>query len=164
MAVTGLWILTGGISGINRGDVLVIISSVVYSVYIIYTDKYVKKDAVLLSLVFHQYWMIGIMGAVVSLISGQSFAVTSHKALYSILYLAFFPTLIAIFLQAWAQKKISPVKTALILSLTPAAAAVFSWTVGGEIFNFKSLTGGVVIIAAVLISEFSKLKIKAIKE
>jgi drug/metabolite transporter (DMT)-like permease len=69
--------------------------------------------------------------------------------------LAIFPTFSAFFVQLWAQKRVAPVKTGLIFSFEPVFAAVFAWTLGGEIMKVKSLIGGTIIMTAIIMSEIS---------
>ena len=56
-----------------------------------------------------------------------------------------------------AQKFTSPVKVSLIFSLEPAFAALFAWTLGGEVFVPARAAGGGLIIGAMMAGELSKL-------
>ena len=50
----------------------------------------------------------------------------------------------------WAQKKLSPSETAIIFSLEPVFAAIFSIILGVEIFSLMQWIGGVVVVLAVI--------------
>lgn len=157
LALLGLWMLTGGISSVNFGDVITIVAAATYAGHLLATDKYVRADADVLVLAFHQFWMTGSMALLYCLVSGRSLAVTGDSAAGTIAFLAVVPTLSAFFIQMWAQKVTLPIKVSLIFSLEPVFAAVFAWTIGGEAFVPARAAGGGLIVAAMIAGELSKL-------
>jgi len=157
LALAGLWILTGGISTVNFGDVITIVAAATYAAHLLATDKYVRGDADTVVLAFHQFWMTGLMALAYCLLSGRPLAVTGDKAAGTIAFLAAIPTLSAFFIQMWAQKFTAPVKVSLIFSLEPVFAALFAWTLGGEGFIPSRAAGGGLIVAAMMAGELSKL-------
>lgn len=157
LALLGLWMLTGGISSVNFGDVITLVAAATYAGHLLATDKYVRADADVIVLAFHQFWMTGLMALAYCLISGRSLAVTGDSAAGTIAFLAVVPTLSAFFIQMWAQKVTLPIKVSLIFSLEPVFAAVFAWTIGGEAFVPARAAGGGLIVAAMIAGELSKL-------
>jgi drug/metabolite transporter (DMT)-like permease len=61
----------------------------------------------------------------------------------------------AFVIQMIAQKFTAPLKVALIFALEPVFAAVFAWTLGGESFVWHRAMGGLVIVAALVLSGFA---------
>lgn len=59
----------------------------------------------------------------------------------------------AIFVMNWAQRRISAVRAALIYSLEPVAAALFSAAWIGERLGARDWLGGLLIVGAVLLAE-----------
>jgi drug/metabolite transporter (DMT)-like permease len=59
----------------------------------------------------------------------------------------------AFFVMSWAQRRTSAVRAALIFSLEPVAAALFSHFVGGESLRPSDWVGGALIVAGVVTSE-----------
>ena len=53
----------------------------------------------------------------------------------------------------WAQKIISPSKTAIIFSTEPLFAAIFAMIVIGEVMSITEWFGGLLIVCGVLYSE-----------
>lgn len=157
LALVGLWILTGGISSVNFGDVITLVAAATYAAHLLATDKFVRADADAVVLAFHQFWMTGFMALGYCLLSGRSLAVHGDKAASTIAFLAVVPTLSAFFIQMWAQKFTAPVKVSLIFSLEPVFAALFAWTLGGEGFIPARAAGGALIVAAMMAGELSKL-------
>jgi drug/metabolite transporter (DMT)-like permease len=157
LALGGLWLLTGGIAACNAGDMLTIVSAVTYAAHLLATDKYVRADADAILLAFHQFWMTGLLSLLFAVGGGRSLEVASPRAAGVIAFLALVPTLSAFYIQMIAQKFTSPVKVSLIFSLEPVFAAIFSWTLGGEVFVPARAAGGGLIVAAMMAGELSKL-------
>ncbi len=158
IALTGLWLLTGGPAGFNRGDVLTVIAAMTYAGHLLATDKYVRADADPVLLAFHQFWFCGVACLLLSLAIGAPFAVKTTKALWVILFLTIFPNLTAFFIQMLAQKHTPPLKVSLIFSLEPVFAALFAWTLGGERFLLISAFGGALMFLAMILGELSRLR------
>lgn len=159
LALSGLWLLTGGIRSANFGDAITLIAAATYAGHLLATDKYVRADADVLVLAFHQFWMTGALAALSVLATGRSFAVSGGAAKSTIVFLAVVPTLSAFFIQMKAQKTVPPVKVSLIFSLEPVFAALFAWTLGGEHFAPSRAAGGALIVAAMMAGELSKLEL-----
>jgi drug/metabolite transporter (DMT)-like permease len=159
LAAGGLWLLTGGVSRANRGDLLTLVSAVTYAAHLLATDKFVRAEADAILLAFHQFWMTGLLSLGVALAAGAPLAVGTPRAGGTIVFLAVFPTLSAFYIQMVAQKRTSPVKVSLIFSLEPVFAALFAWTAGGEAFVPARAMGGGLIVASMMAGELSKLSL-----
>ncbi|MDX6769834.1 MAG: DMT family transporter [Elusimicrobiota bacterium] len=157
LALAGLWLLTGGVKAVNYGDAITLVSAATYAGHLLATDRFVRADADAVVLAFHQFWMCGAMAVLWCLAAGRPLAVGTEAAARTIMFLAVAPTLTAFFIQMYAQKTVAPVKVSLIFSLEPVFAAVFAWTVGGERFVPGAAAGGLLIVAAMMAGELSKL-------
>lgn len=157
VALSGLWLLTGGTDGFNKGDALTVFSAMSYAGHLLATDKIVRADADPVLLAFHQFWFCGVACLVLAWASGASFAVPTAKAFWTLAFLTLFPNLSAFFIQIVAQKHTPTLKVSLIFSLEPLFAAVFAWTLGGESFSGAQACGGALILAAMAMSELSRL-------
>lgn len=160
LAIAGMWLLTGGMSGFNLGDALTLIAAAAYAVHLIITDKYVKAEADAVLLVFHQFWMVSAIAFAIAVSRGSSLAVASLNGWGVILFLAVFPTLTAFFIQMLAQRHSEPFKVGIIFTLEPVFAAIFAWTLGGERFVAVKAAGGLLIVSGMIIGELSKLDFK----
>jgi drug/metabolite transporter (DMT)-like permease len=165
VAVCGLRLLTGGMSGINRGDALSLISAATYAGHLLYTDRCVRADADVVLLAFHQFWMTSAIAFLACAVLRLPMAVASPRGWGMILFLALFPTLSAFYLQILIQKKLPPLTVSLGFSLEPVFAALFAWTVGGEAFVGRKAVGGLLIVAAMVLGELHRFDlIKARKK
>ena len=160
LAIAGMWLLTGGVSGFNLGDALTLAAAAAYSAHLIFTDKFVKAEADTVLLAFHQFWMVSAISFAIALARGSSLAVAGLSGWGVIVFLAVFPTLTAFFIQMLAQKHSEPFKVGIIFTLEPVFAAIFAWTWGGENFvPFKAL-GGLLIVSGMIIGELAKINFR----
>lgn len=163
LSLTGLAVLTGGLKEINIGDMLTIITAMAYAIHILFADKYVKGDLNPLVLSFQQFLTVGVLSLIAGVIFKLPFSPGNPTTLGIIAFLAIFPTLSAFVIQLVAQKFTTPVKVALIFAMEPVFAAVFAWTLGGEVFTYSQAAGGILIVAAMIISELPTHKFKLLK-
>ena len=157
VAVAGLWLLTGGVRGVNLGDGLSLIAAATYAAHLIFTDKCVRADADVVLLAFHQFWMTSAMAFLACAVTQGPWAVASARGWGVILFLALFPTLSAFSLQILIQKKVPPLTASLGFSLEPVFAALFAWTLGGERLVPQRAAGGILIVAAMVLGELHRL-------
>jgi drug/metabolite transporter (DMT)-like permease len=153
VSVTGLWILTGGVNGMNYGDLITLGAAVTAAAYIILVGKLDSKTDAMVSC-FQQFTAVTLLSALAAFFTSPTgFMVSSQSAWNSVIFLALFPSLLAYLLQVWAQKKADETKTALILSLEAVFAAFFAWGFGGEIFSMKKAIGGGIMLIGTVLSE-----------
>ncbi len=152
MALIGLWVLTGGLTDFNFGDALTLIAAVTYALHVLYSDRYMKGGLDPYVISCQQFLIIGLLSLVTGLVFNLDLGIHTTTALWTMLFLALFPTLSAFVIQMWAQKITTPVKVSLIFALEPVFAAVFAWTLGGEQPVLHRALGGLFVFAALVIS------------
>jgi len=157
LALCGLWTLTGGIGSVNRGDVLTLLAAMTYAGHLLATDRFVRGDADTVLLAFHQFWFCGLASLLLCGAMGSPMSVSDPAAWKTIIFLAVFPNLIAFYAQLVAQRWTPPLKVSLIFSLEPVSAAFFAWTLGGETFLMSRAVGGALIVAAMILGEWSRI-------
>jgi drug/metabolite transporter (DMT)-like permease len=152
IGVAGLFVLTGGLRGLNAGDGLTLLGSICYALHVLLTDRYMKAGEDPYELCVQQFLFVGLLSVLFGLCFGLPLAVRSRSAAGAIVFLAVFPTASAFVVQNLAQQHTAPVRAALLFTLEPVFAALFAWTVGGEPFTFHSAAGGALIVAAMMVS------------
>jgi drug/metabolite transporter (DMT)-like permease len=136
IALGGLWLLTGGVHGANRGDWLTLLCAITYAGHVVYAGR--------------------CMAALFAAVPAKApLAITDPRAWAIIVFLAVFPTLSAFHLQLVGQRYVDSTRTSLIFTLEPVFAAVFAWTLGGEQPLPIKAVGGALIVVAMLVSELS---------
>jgi drug/metabolite transporter (DMT)-like permease len=152
VSLSGLYVLTGGFSDVNRGDMLTLITAMVYALHILYADRYVKSGFDPIALSFQQFAVVGILSVLSGLLFGLPFYWTSFDVIGAVLFLAIFPTLSAFVIQLFAQRHTRPSRVSIIFAFEPVFAALFAWTLGQELFVLHRALGGLLIFAALLLS------------
>jgi drug/metabolite transporter (DMT)-like permease len=72
----------------------------------------------------------------------------------AVLFTAVFATAIGFFVQTWAQARLEPSRVAIILTLEVVFTAVIAVAVGQEVLELKTVIGGAIMIAAMLLVEW----------
>ena len=72
----------------------------------------------------------------------------------AVLFTAVFATAIGFFVQTWAQARLEPARVAIILTLEVVFTAVIAVAVGQELLSLKTIIGGAIMIAAMLLVEW----------
>lgn len=152
ISIVGLWILTGGLTDFNTGDILTLMSAVTYALHVLYADKFIKNGADPLVLSCQQFLLVGLFSLFYGIAFGLPFKVSSDYAFGAIIFLALFPTLSAFVIQMLAQKITTPIKVSLIFAFEPVFAALFAWTFGNETIVAHRALGGFLIFTAIIIS------------
>ena len=153
IAIVGMWLLTGGIEGINKGDYLTLLAAMSYSAHLLFTDKFIKKNFDVTLLAFQEFWMVSLISFIFAFLSDYSFSVSGLNGWLVIIFLALFPTLSAFFIQMKAQKYVEPFKVGIIFCFEPVFAAIFAFSVGGEEFLWRKFWGGFFIFISMVVVE-----------
>jgi len=156
IALVGLWLLTGskGIFSIGKGEFYSLLCATFFAIHIVYTSKLSREYNVFL-LVSVELLTVGLLSLVASL-AVDSVTIPSHFSkplVIALVATVIFATVYALFVQTYMQQFTTPAKTAIIFTMEPASAAVFSYFYANEILNGSQIAGGVIMIAAVLVSE-----------
>lgn len=153
VALVGLWLLTGGVQGINIGDWITLASAVTYALHVLLAGEYMKRGADPVALNFQQILVTALFGLVMLSAFQRPLTVGSAAAWWVIVFLAVFPTVSAFVIQLFAQQVVDPARTSLIFTMEPVFAAAFAFTLGGEGIVALRVAGGALIVAAMLVSE-----------
>ena len=156
LAVAGLWLLTGG--GLpwqmGLGDLLVVVCSVFVALHIVGLDALTEgSDARVLA-----FLQVAVM-AVWSLLGSAAFEpVTwprtwSRELVAALVLTAVFATVYAFWIMTAFQRWTTPTRAALIYTLEPVFAAVFSVWLAGERLSASAWTGGALILAGMVLAE-----------
>jgi drug/metabolite transporter (DMT)-like permease len=151
----GLWILTGGLTDINTGDLLTLIAAMTYAIHILFVDKYLREGDDPYTLCFQQFLVVGLLSLLTGAVLDLPFSFGTTTAVWIILFLAVFPTFSAFLIQVVAQKATTPLRVSLIFAFEPVFAAMFAWTWGGETVILHRALGGLLIFLAMIISGLS---------
>ena len=156
LAIIGLYILlnpTGG--GINIGDILTFGCAVSFAAHVIMQDKYLSKGASISKLFLIQIMFVTIFSCTSVFIFEDMIINISERLIIALLVTGILATFVAIMFMVWAQTILGPNQTAILLSLEPVFAALFSTFFAGEILGIYGWVGGMIVVLGVISSEIS---------
>jgi len=152
LAIIGLYLITNPSGGINKGDLLTILCSIVFSFYILAADILSPRfDPVPFT-----FWQIVTAALVSALLLGLTrdykFVITPWS-ITTIVTTGLFATVLCYTVQMWAQRATSATHTVIILAAEPACAMLFVWIIQHQVMGPTPLIGGGFILAAILVSQ-----------
>jgi drug/metabolite transporter (DMT)-like permease len=154
LSAMGLYYLTGaevGAAGLSTGDLLTLGCAVAYAFHIAFTDRYAPKEGVD-ALVAVQLWVVALLSAACLPFVEVRVAWTP-AFVGAVAFCGILASALALSVQTWAQARTSAVRAAIIYSLEPLFAGVFSVVLGYEKLGAREWVGGGLIISGVLVAE-----------
>lgn len=156
MAFVGLMLLTLPseliLDRVNRGDVLTFLCAVAFAFHILSIDRLTRRTGYVELTVTQVF-----TAAALSLLSVFSiedcFMDLSPALALSVMAMGVFATALAFYVQSWAQQYTTATRAALIFSMEPIFALVFSYIFYGERLLLRELAGGLLIVLGVIIAE-----------
>ena len=151
LAFGGLAVLTLDGLSIGYGEALTFVAAMLYALHIVGLGAWSSaRDALGMSIL--QVVMVAVICLVASAPHGIELP-DNGRDWVSVVYMAVFPAALALLGQTWAQAHLPPTRTAIVMSMEPVFAAVFAVLLGGESVTLRMVTGGLMVLAAMLIVE-----------
>jgi len=154
LAVNGLWIISFGftlrIGGMGMGDFLTLLSAFAFGVQVFMIHLFSHRDS-FYSTTFFQLLAVAICSLAYALVTKQTLVVNA-ASWPSLLYLAFFTTVITLLLQNRYQHDVTVAEASVIYSLEPVFATLLAALFIGERMGPAALVGGLLMFAASAIS------------
>jgi|GEM_PF-5584110 len=156
VAITGLWIMTGGIHQLNIGDWITFGTAIAIAIYITISAIAVKNGANPLVLTFHQMWVTAALGGITALLLHSQFYTPNYSVYISMLYLGIFASAIGFLIQNIMLKKVNLIIASILLGTEPLFALIFSWILKYEPIHVTKIIGGLVIFSAIILPDIIK--------
>ena len=158
--------LESGFQQMNQGDLLTLVCAFFFALQIFLTDIFAKEIKTW-SLMLVQMGVASLLAWLSFFFSQGSFALFDQinftlTSMYSILYLGLVSTLLAYFLQTWAQRKTTSTETAVILSTDAFFGMLASIMILNEQITSTLLIGALLIFTGILIVEVDFLEFKRV--
>jgi drug/metabolite transporter (DMT)-like permease len=141
---------------INPGDLLTLACSVAFALQVVAVGWYSERQA-FEPVAFGQIAAAAVLSAL-CLPFEVPRVLWSPRVLLAIGVAGCFATALAFALQTWAQRRLTPTRTALIFSLEPVFALAAAVALTGEKLTAPSLAGCALILAGVVIVELRPLR------
>ena len=161
LAMVGTYLLSikGGLK-INRGDLIVILSALIFAIHILLLTKYsTNTNAVLVSLV--QFAVCGVISLVGALVLEDISMDAILKSQATILYVGILSSGVGFTIQLMALKDLEPVVASMICSLESVFGALFGWLILSQEMTEREIFGAIIIFLATI---FAQVPIEAYLE
>ena len=144
---------------ISLGDLLVLCCAISFAAQIILTAAFAPgQPAMRLALV--QIATVAVICGAISLTWERPWPALTNQAAFAAVFTGVLATSFAFATQTVAQRFTSPTHTALIFSLEPVAAAIFSFLLIGESLTPRAIVGCALILTGMLVAETWNVKRK----
>lgn len=153
LAMVGTYLLSikGGLK-INRGDLIVILSALVFAIHILLLTKYsTNTNAVLVSLV--QFAVCGVISLVGALVFEDISMEAILKSQVTILYVGILSSGVGFTIQLMALKDLEPVVASMICSLESVFGALFGWLILSQEMTEREIFGAIIIFLATIFAQ-----------
>lgn len=157
-AIVGLYLLScTSVSGINKGDVLLLLCAVAFSVQILLIDRHCAGlDGLKLNCI--QALVAAVLSVPWALLTETVDASRIASCWLPLGYAGILSMGVAYTLQIVGQKRVAPSAAALLMSLESVFAALFGWLLLHETMTGAEKLGCVLVFAAVVISQLPEKK------
>lgn len=157
-AIVGLYLLScTSVIGINKGDVLLLLCAVAFSVQILLIDRHCAGlDGLKLNCI--QALVAAVLSVPWALLTETVDASRIASCWLPLGYAGVLSMGVAYTLQIVGQKRVAPSAAALLMSLESVFAALFGWLLLHETMTRAELLGCALVFAAVVISQLPEKK------
>lgn len=157
MAMLGMGLMAiphGGLApgSMNRGDLLTAGGAVAYAGHIISVGHWARR-ANPAKFIFIQTAGVAALSWSACAAFGFGPVRWSWRLVGALAFTAVACTALAYWVQAWAQRRTSATRTAIIFALEPVAAAITSYMVSGEVLAQRAAWGAFLIVCGILAAE-----------
>ena len=153
LAMVGTYLLSikGGLK-INRGDLIVILSALIFAIHILLLTKYsTNTNAVLVSLV--QFAVCGVISLAGALVLEDISMEAILKSQVTILYVGILSSGVGFTIQLMALKDLEPVVASMICSLESVFGALFGWLILSQEMTEREIFGAIIIFLATIFAQ-----------
>src|SRR5215218_9385888 len=152
LAVLGLAMLSGVSSGSTAGDLLVLAGAALYALQIALMERFAPRyDTLAFTTAEMAAAFVGF--AAVAVAAGQVEVPHGATVWAALLVTGIFASALAFLVQAWAQRRTSATRTALMFALEPVFAGIFGYALAGDRLGPLGWTGCAVIMTGIAIAE-----------
>ncbi|MFJ7978691.1 DMT family transporter [Lysinibacillus xylanilyticus] len=154
VAFITVWGSTEGFS-FNTGIIIVLIASLSESIYFVFQHRFLEKYGAI-PFTMYAIWSGTIFMLLFSPGLGEAILDAPINATLVILYLGIFPTIIPYFTLAYVTSQTGAAEATSTLYLTSVFAFLIAWIWLGEVPHSSAITGGLITLAGVFISNIKK--------
>lgn len=153
LAFVGLSLISLRGLSIDPGQLWVVLCAILLASHIVGLSVWSPgKDVYALTVI--QLFMLACVAWVGALSDGQYQAPPNSSVWFAVLFTAIVATSIAFFVQTWAQSIMDASRVAIMLTSEVIWAALVAVVAGQEQLSWRTITGGIFMVTAMLIAEW----------
>ncbi len=153
LATVALGLISINGLSIEAGQLWVVLSAFLFAAHIVGLSIWSPgKDVYALTVM--QLATVGAISWIGSFTDGSYQSPPDALGWFAVLFTAVFSTAVAFLVQTWAQSLMDASRVAILLTSEVIWAALIAVIVGQEVLGFKTIIGGAIMIAAMLIVEW----------
>mgnify|MGYP001096078066 CR=1 FL=1 len=153
IAVAGISIMSLEGSGIRSGDLLTLVSALGIAIYILLLEAIAPRHS-FLALASVQIWTMVLLGGLWAVPEMLSQAVEIGDRLPQLIYLGLVVTIGPLCGQALGQRWVPAHEAALLYTMEPVFATLFSFLILGEGLGLRGAIGAACILVATVVSQY----------
>jgi len=151
LATVGLALLSLNGFSVGVGEALTLLAAALYALHIVGLGRYSASEiATGLSVV--QMVVIAVL-CVGGALPGGVILPSGPGQWASVLYMVVFASILALWVQTWAQAHMPATRAAIVMTLEPVFAAFFAVTLGDESATLRMVVGGALVLTAMFAVE-----------
>ena len=151
LSTIGLFLLNHMSFSFARGDLMVLICAIFFSIHILTIDHFVKIDGVVLSCI--QFFTVAIISTICMFLFETPDIEAIYSASTSILYAGILSSGVGYTLQVIAQKNVNPTVASICLSMESAFASIFGFIILGQTLTTNEFIGCVLMMISIILSQ-----------
>jgi drug/metabolite transporter (DMT)-like permease len=160
LSTAGLALLAGVHVGSTAGDLLVLASSAVQALQILFVERFAARyDPT--ALAFLQMVTVAAGCLAIALALGDLEAPKGWTVWGAVLVTGVFASAFAYLVQAWAQRRLSATRIALVFALETVWAGIFGYALAGDRLGVQGWGGCALILGGIVLSEPAAARILA---
>lgn len=146
LATGGLALLSLNGLSVGAGEAITLLAAALYALHIVGLGRHSASEiATGLSVV--QMVVIAVI-CVLGALPGGIVLPTTSRQWATVLYMVVFASILALWVQTWAQAHLPATRAAIVMTLEPVFAAFFAVTFGDETATLRMVVGGALVLTA----------------
>jgi len=155
VATIGLFLLTGAELTVGRGELLTLLCALSFACWIVYQGAFANR---LQTIPFMTVQMAVLATVSLSPTAATGLGELTALAVFAVVFTGVACSSVALSLQLYGQRRVSPSRSALILLMEPVFAGIAGY-IDGERLGAVKLGGAVVILVGIAIAELAPERI-----
>jgi drug/metabolite transporter (DMT)-like permease len=146
LATGGMALLSLNGFSVGVGEAITLLAAALYALHIVGLGRY-SVNAIATGLSVVQMVVIAVLCVVGALPGGIVLPQTPGRWA-SVLYMVVFASILALWVQTWAQAHLPATRAAIVMTMEPVFAALFAVTLGDETATWRMVVGGALVLTA----------------